>query len=229
MSLAFPINQPRCCTQALTQDDRSVSSSRNKETPPTSARLQHQETGQVGQGVQESMPSVPALALGVVAPAPAAAAASDRSGRSGRSSSSRLPSSWRSGDNSNRSKSDRNEPITKKNTSNDTNKTAVVTADRKSRAGEGADVGREQRPGVPVGAEDDNSGGAVTGPGTGGHGRGGGGSEGQAGTGGTVPVPVKRRVSVQVVAAKIVDKVCTLSSRVWSMRVPSGMVLSGEF
>eukprot|EP00903_Cladosiphon_okamuranus_P016208 g14956.t1 len=173
--------------KALTQDDKSVSSSRNKETPLTSARLQHQESG------HENMPSVPALALGVVAPAraPTTAAAS---GRSSRSSSSRRPSSRRNGNNSNRIKSDRNEPTNNKNIS-------------KGGADEGADADRERRPGVPVGTENNNDGVAVNVSATGGDGRGGEGSEGRASTGRTVPVPVKRRVSVQVVAAKIVDKV----------------------
>lgn len=201
-AINFPIGLSRCCTQALTQDDRSISSSRNKETPPGSTRLQRQGTGQGG---QESVPSVPALALGVVAPAAAAA-----SGRSGRSSSSRRPSSRRSEDSkngSNRIHPSRNEATAKIDTSNDTNKATLGSAIQRSGVGEDANAGREQQPGVPVGAEADNGGGAVSGPVTGGQGGGGGGSGGQVAAGGTVPVPVKRRVSVQIVAAKIVDKV----------------------
>eukprot|EP00752_Nemacystus_decipiens_P009234 g8248.t1 len=188
--------------KALTQDGESISSSRNKETPPASARLRRQETGQDG---QESVPSVPALALGVVAPAPEGAA-----GRSGRSSSSRRPVSRRSGDSkdgSNRTHLDRNEGAANNATINGTDKITVGGAIQQSAAAEHKDEGREQQPGAAAGTEASNDGGAVEGPGIGAQGSGGGGSGRQTGAGGTVPVPVKRRVSVQVVAAKIVDKV----------------------
>lgn len=145
------------------------------------------------------MPSVPALALGVVAPPVAAA------GHSGRSSS-RRPSSRRSGDGktgSNRVSSGRSEFTTKNITSGDTTKTTVIdSANKKSGIDEGADAGRARQPGVHGEA------GIVNG----GHGSAGGGSEGQAAAGRTVPVPVKRRISVQIVAAKIVDKVCWSSN-----------------
>lgn len=160
------------------------------------------------------MPSVPALALGVVAaPAPVEA------GRSGRSSSSSgRPSSRRSGDSKNgnrkngdnRIDSDRNESSTKNNTDDDPNKTTIGSVNQKSGVGENADAGRGQQPGVLVGTATNNDRGTVAGSGTGGRGSGGGGSGGQPAAGTTVPVPVKRRISVQVAAAQIVDKVCFL-------------------
>lgn len=148
---------------------------------------------------------MPALALGVVAAAPVAAAART----SGRSSSSRRPSSRRSGDSKNGNSRINSGRIESTEKINNTSAAAVQgSVNQRSGIGEDVDAGREQQLGVLVGAKIDNDGGDVTAPGTGGRGSGDGVSGGQAGSGRTVPVPVKRRISVQVAAAKIVDKVC---------------------
>lgn len=210
--------------QALTQgggDGRSFSA-RGKETPPASARLRQQQQQQGegggeekangGQGSNGSVPSVPALALAVVAPPAGGAAA--KSGRSA-PSSSRRPSSRRSGNGNKKPNSagteDKDGP-----TSDDHARENSTLGSVSQRTGIDREAGKDktqQQQQEQAGAVTDDRG-VVAGSGAnrlaGGGGGGGGGSGRQAAAGGTVPVPVKRRMSVQVVAAKIVDKVQAL-------------------
>ncbi|CAM9199784.1 unnamed protein product [Scytosiphon promiscuus] len=144
------------------------------------------------------MPAVPALALGVVA---ATAKASGSGGRSSASRSSRRPSPGRSGreagDNTNSTDSLKNN--------------LTGTLQKRSVDQEAGAAGQQEVGGL--------AGGDIKGGGRGAEGKAaaagpdrqamapGGGVAWTATAGGTVPVPVKRRMSVQVAAAKIVEKV----------------------
>ncbi|CAB1117800.1 unnamed protein product [Ectocarpus sp. CCAP 1310/34] len=183
--------------KALTQESKGALFAPGA-TPQASARRKEQQHQQQQQQQQQprreendesNVPSVPALALGVVASVGAQQAA--RSGGAASSGSgSRRPSSRRSsagGDNN--------------NINNNINGPSSVL--KKNSIGQDAGAAGQQ---LGSGVKNDDDRGVVVGAGT----------EGQpaaavaaatAATGRTVPIPVKRRMSVQVAAAVIVDKV----------------------
>ncbi|CAM9584892.1 unnamed protein product, partial [Ectocarpus sp. 8 AP-2014] len=171
-------------------------------TPPASARGKEQQHQQQQQQQQQprgeennesSVPSVPALALGVVASVGAQQAA--RSGGSPSSGSgSRRPSSRRSGaggDNNN----------INNNNNNNSGPSSVL---QKPSIDRDAGAAGQQLGG---GAKNDDDRGVVVGAGTEGQPAAAVAAAAAAAAGRTVPVPVKRRMSVQVAAAVIVDKV----------------------
>ncbi|CAM9599390.1 unnamed protein product [Ectocarpus sp. 6 AP-2014] len=172
--------------KALTQESKGALLAPGV-TPPASARRKEQQQQQQQQqqprgeeNDESSVPSVPALALGVVASVGAQQAA--RSGGAPSSGSgSRRPSSRRSGAGSDN------------NINNINNGPSSVL--QKPSIGQDAGAAGQQLGG---GVKNDDDRGVVVRAGT----------EGQpAAAGRTVPVPVKRRMSVQVAAAVIVDKV----------------------
>ncbi|CAM9393900.1 unnamed protein product [Ectocarpus fasciculatus] len=183
--------------KALTQDSKGAVLAPGA-TPPASARPKEKQQQHQAEGNDESsVPSVPALALGVVASAGAQQAA--RSGGPPSSGSgSRRPSSRRSGAGGDGDRNGNNNNNNSKSNNNNNEPNSVL---QKPIIGQDADAAGQQLAGR---GKNDGGRGVTVGVRT----------EGQpapaaaaAATGRTVPVPVKRRMSVQVAAAVIVDKV----------------------